>query len=413
MTRSSMTRCVAAIGIAALALAGCAGEKSSDSSASARAVEVLQAKANESAQAAEYALGLAARASSPRTAQLLIDAANSTAYRTSSLGLKGLLDRPLPESQETLRAAFLGKSGALKQIAAVGLARGGDAEAIAWLKGQVAADNAGVPNAEVVLALAAGGADPAAEEVLAREMKSKDQARQDAAYAVLGRIRKAWATDLLLEGLRGESGEDRAQAIVALGATGDPRAVAAIVPFVNTRGLVLPTIDALGALGGDAAVAELRRAAQHKEAIVRAHAGAALWRAGDEATAKSTLEPLIGDADPKIRHLIAVQLAEVQAPGADEYVAKLVKDTEPEIRIDAMRALLEHGGTGLEPLYLELTGASDYATQSMALECLARYGGPGALATVTPLLESPNPYVAIAASIAVLEIEARSETSAG
>ena len=67
----------------------------------------------------------------------------------------------------------------------------------------------------------------------------------------------------------------------------------------------------------------------------------------------------------------------------------------------------QHVDAALVPVLVEAAGSADYQVQSLALDLLAKVGGPEQSAALRPLLDSENPYVAISAAHALLSIRAR------
>jgi HEAT repeat protein len=404
--RQRATIAVVAACTAAAVLVGCAG--GGGASRSDEALDVLRAAAAENNDQHTYVLDVASRSSAPATGALLLEGAAERAYEVSSAALHALAERPVDGGATALAPVFAEKRGALKITAAMALARQGDADAVAWLEEQLTDANR-PPGAEVALAVHRAGNEEAARTFLAAALGSDDERRRDDACLVLGEIGTDWAKELLVQGLDNERGERRQTAIVGLGMVGDPALTSRILKFINTQGLVTATIEALGRMGGEKAVKNLRGALKHDEALVRAYAVEALLRTGtDDETVRGAASGLAGDEDPDVRQLLALRLGGVEHPYAREVLAGLAGDTERGVRLEAVRGLLK----GVQPGEIEVlkraAGDADYQVQAVALEALGRVAGPDAVAeAVEPYLTAENPYVRIAAHFALIEIDSR------
>lgn len=393
--------------LAGLALVGCSG-----AGPSGKALQAYQTTMAQDQGYQIFGIETAARSSATATEAFLIEGAQAKPYKVSQAALRGLVDRPVPGATEALTAAFEAKGGAQKQLAALALARSGDAGSQAWLVEQLSADPAGV-TPDVLVYLAEMGDDDAVKPILADRVGNDDEPTRDQAYLTLGRIPKPWSAQLLLAGLKSEHGARRKEAISALGNVGDPAVVPEIKKFTNTQGLVFATIEALGKLGGDDAIASLQKAADTEEPLVRLYAGAGLWRAGDVETGKGIVDGYVADEDPTLRLNVAQQLAGIEDAAAREILLILAHDDDPTVRTEALRGLLHNGGPELEASLLDVLQVEDYQAVTIALECLGRYAGATALPSIEPILDSGNPYLVIASANAILEIDERSGGSGG
>lgn len=357
-------------------------------------------------QFARYGLNLAARYDGPFARQLLVDHLLSDNYQTALAAAKGISDAPDPAAEEALRQVFADKEGALRLSAAVALAKLGDAEASEWLKQQI--DGVGGPAKLNVLAfLGKQGEQDLVRPIVQKMMDSESQAGRDEAYLVLGEIGEPWATKLLLQGLEREHGKGRKQAIVALGITGDPAVAAELTPFVNTRGLVFATLEALGRLGNPDVEPALEKMLAKDEPLAQLYAGTALWKLGLLEEPQATLGPLTTVQDPQVRSTLAEQLASVNDPAALSMLLALAGDTNPDVRAAAVRAFSEQADAATQAALLERVEDPAYTVSTAAVEALGRMGGPETIERLEPLLDNDNPYVAISAANAILEIKAR------
>jgi HEAT repeat protein len=210
-----------------------------------------------------YGIQIAIRSTAPETGAILIEKSGHNAYEVFSTALRGLADRPLPEAKETLRAVFAAKTGAAKQVAAIGLAYLDDPAAIDWLK-SVAETETTSTNAEILALLANRGDRDLVETVLYRRLESDDEMVRDETFLILGQIRQPWAVEILKKGLAAEYGARRKQAIIAMGEAGDPELAHQVMKFVNTQGLVLVAIESLGDLRNQEMVPVLQELAGHE-----------------------------------------------------------------------------------------------------------------------------------------------------
>jgi len=404
--RSLMSRAVLlwSVTFVSIGLLGCSGEPAVVWEAQSVYLERMEAEPSFAAYG--LALGAKSEASFPR--QLVLDLVTSEDRSTAHEAIRAIVDNPPSEAAEPLQQAFASERGLWKLQAGIALARLGDAEAMAWVRGQIEESGANLTLAAATT-LAENGEQELLEPLLRKRVESDEPTVRNEAYVMLGEIRQPWATALLRKGLEGEFAEARQQAIMSLGRSGDPEVAGEIEKFVGTKGLVFASIEALGELGNPKSVPKLKKMAGHKEDLVRVYAGAALWRLGEEEQALATLEPLVGSEDVTIRLNLAEQLGRVEADRAREMVSALTTDGERDVRLAALRSLARGAGAGELPLLLEAAEDKDYEIATIALESVALIGDQAALERIAPLLDSKNPYIAISAANAVLSIMERSQ----
>jgi len=388
------------------ATAGCPG----GDSAVNEARRVRDQRIGESAEHRRFDIEISRGATDPVRREQLVHAIADDRFAIASLALDTLAAAPPAEARDALRQVFDGKSGVLKLRAAVALGRLGDEAAVAFLREQIRVPEQTL-GLEVVTVLAAHGGEPVLAPVFAPRLASDDRDTREEAYALLGAVRAPWATDLLLRGLEREHGEERRAAIQALGRTGEPRVASAIERFVNTKGLVFATLEALGAVGSPDGADAVRSMLASAEPTVRAYAAVALWRLGGKSEAEPVVSAGLTDADASARAVLAEQLAPVADPDARRYLAVLALDTERTVRVAALRSMAAEPRVEDLNSLLAAAGDADYQLQTIALGALARAGGPEAAAAIRPLVRSENPYVALAAAHAVVEITARAKAA--
>jgi HEAT repeat protein len=403
-------RFVAPLGILFLLLTTACG--GGPGGASSRAESVFEQVMESQPDFTAYAINIAADGGSSFARGKVVERVASDHYPTALAAVRALAENPTPESREALRAAFVGKGGALKLQAAVALARLGDEEALDWLRQELAGGGValGLPAVEV---LVESGDIDTVKVPIQQYMDSEDLSTRNEAYAILGALKQPWATEMLIKGLKNERGEDRQQAIIALGQTGDPEVAYEIVGFNNTQGLVFATLESLGNLGEKGTAAAVEEMTTHDESTVRVYAAVATWKLGNGEKALPVLEALATDEDPMIRRLVAEQLQGVADPAARAMLAGLAADADKAVRLAALRSLADGAGDGDVGLFLQAAQDAEYEVSTVALNVLSGLSvAPEGVATIEPLMESDNPYVALSAAHAVLAIEER-QSAAG
>lgn len=387
-------------------LAGCGGAGGPDG----KAESVLRARMQDP-NAAGYAFQIAEGTPSPVMRAILLESLAAPDFDTSLAAAQALVDSDDPAVVEAMRQVFETKRGAVKLHAGIVLARNGDETARAWLLEEV--QRGGRLSPEVFALLADTGEKDALVAALQPFLDSDDLPTRNEAYGVLGEIGTAWAVDMLEAGLKKERGEDRVQPIISLGRAGDPESATLIMPYVDSKGLVFASLEALGALGNPEAAGAVEAMLSHEEALVRVYAAAAAWRLGAADAAVPVIEPLASDEDPVVRRNVAEQLEPVTDPRATAILIGMLDDDDVDVRIAAIRALDTREGSDVDDALLGATSDADYRVGAAALVALAKVGGPDAVARIQPLLEAQNPYVSVAAAHAILAIRARTGAAAG
>jgi HEAT repeat protein len=406
MKNSSTARIAAAV----VLLAGLVGCATGEDPTVAKAKEVYLQLMEQDAQYAAYGISIASYESSSFVRQALLDRISSGHYSTALEAVKTVQGEPPEEARSVLQTVYTEKRGALKLQAAIALARLGDEHALTWLNDQVSEGRV-LLNPPVVLLLREAGKAELLKARLEELMGSDSLATRNEAYAILGLISQPWATELLVQGLDREHGEDRQQAIAALGATGESEVARRISRFVSTQGLVFVTLEALGALGNPDSITVVRGMTRHEEPLVRVWAAVALWKLGEVDSAVEVLEPVLQSEDAVVRRLLAEQLGGLDGGKAAEWLAVLVKDEDRSVRLNAVRSLA-HGATAAEESLLIAASADpDYEVATAALNALAKVGGERATDELSSLLDNQNPYIALSAANAILAIDGRRQPS--
>lgn len=409
LRRSARFASTAVALMAVAALVGCGG---GGDPAVAKAKAVFEQTTAANPQYLEFGLELGKGTRSSWVREQLYAAFGHEKFRTALTAVRALGEETPPEALEPLKLAFAEKKGALKLHLAIHLAQLGDAEALAWLKEQLAQPGA-VPSADAVRLMGELGEQELMEPILAALMQADDLATRNEIYATLGRAGQPWATDLLMQGLGNERGEDRAQAIISLGETGDPEVAIEIERFHNTQGLVFATLESLGRLGNPKSVNAVQTMIDHDETAVRIYAAVALWRLGEKAAAEQVIDPLMADEDAVNRSVLAEQLADIDDMAARSRLAALAEDADGSVRLAAIRSVAFTATSADQPTLVKALALEDYQSVSAALAGLAQIGDRGSLDAVIPLMDSDNPYVALSAAAAVLSIAEAHPVSAG
>jgi HEAT repeat protein len=391
------------LAVLAAFLVGCPG---GEDGATRQAKAVFEQTMASNPEYAKYAVTVAHASRSPWARQRIIELIGSEHYPTALEAVRALQKDPPPEATEALQNVFANKRGALKLQAAIALGRLGDQQALDWLATEIEGGGAAL-NLDAAQLLAEQGNIEPLKEQFRKFLAAEQLDTRNEGYALLGAIGEPWATEMLLEGLGNEHGEDRQQAIIALGNTGDTEVANKIVRFYNTQGLVFATLEALGNLADPATVEAAEAMLGHDEKPVRVYAAVAAWRMGNAEKAIAVLEPLTNDEDPMTRRLVAEQLAPVEEEPAKQWLVALAQDADPTVRLAALRSLAPRARAGDAAVFVAASGDAEYEVATVALNVLA-----GLEATeeeidqLRPLMDSDNPYIALSAAHTVLALKA-------
>ncbi len=355
--------------------------------------------------AGKYTMQVATGSSAPLAHQLLIEGLQNDNYKSALAAAKAIAAEPFPAAQEQLKAVFDAKSGALQVEAAVALNKLGDEQAGEWLKGKLGEL---IGNTRVDVLVFLGKKDrEAVTPTLETMMASEYQQDQDEAYKALGMIQQDWSKERLLTALDTELGENRKFAVAALGKSGDPAVATKLQKFVNTRGLVFSTLEALGELGNPEASDAVESMMDNAYSAVRARAAAALWKLGSLEDPEGTMRGIIDPEDPESRIAVAEQLASIEDPAAVKLLESLAADEDSKVREAAVYSLSERADPATLPVMAGLIEDKAYTVSTVAMRSLGKLGDASTVDTLAPLLDSGNPYVVISAANAILELKQR------
>jgi HEAT repeat protein len=370
------------------------------------AQKLLESKLTEDPQFQNYALSIMADSDAPHARSARLAAIAGGARASTSAAIPSL-DPQNAEELAALEGLFAGR-GVLKMQAAARLAESGNAVALEWLASQMGKGGTVLP-ATAMNALAATDRGEAVQQALRGMIWSKDLSTRNEGYEILGQVEQPWAVDLLLEGLDKEFAEDRVGPIAALGAHGDLRAVQPVLKWIQTQGLVEASLDTLGRLGDSSAVAKITPLLENEQPVVRVFAASALWRLGEGEPAKATLGALIDSEEGNVRQAVASELAKIADPQASSWLAQLATDADAEVRTEALRALVAAPASTDGALLAQAANDESAEVATLALGGLAEVGSAEQAAALSPLLKSPNPYVAISAAHTILSIHGGKE----
>lgn len=389
-------------------LQGCAGGGESAVVKKSKQVFIEQMEAN--TDHAAYGLAIASKSKSPFARELIVEWISSDNYPTALEAVKAIAAAPPEEAREALAQVFETKKGLLKLNAAIALARLGDEPALAFVRKEVV-EGGGTLTEPAVTLLAAQGDDEELKSLLGARMKNEDLSIRNEAYGLLGQIKKPWSTALLLQGLKDEFGEERVGPITALGQSGDPAVAKEIAKYVDTRGLVFASLEALGQLGNADYINAVKQQLNHSNPLVRSYAAAATWRLGDKEAALEIEQALMGDGNSDVRMNLAQQIRGIDDPAAVEMLTRLLQDESSDVRLSAVVSLGMLQDPALEPVLLGTLSDASYSITTGALEFLGEQGSAGAVEQIAPLLDNRIPYVQMSAANAILSIDARTGAS--
>ncbi len=190
------------------------------------------------------------------------------------------------------------------------------------------------------------------------------------------------------------SGASQADAIAALGALGDARAVGTLVRLSKERALHGMTIDALRAMG-EAGARELARRVATGRRDDRVRAIQLLGELRDEASVRALVAAL---ADPSVRADAARALGEIGDPASAPALAACLDD--PSARSAAIEALGRVADASTVPLLARLS--RDPSLRRDILRILGETGAPEALPHLVRALGSRDTAAVAAEGLALL-----------
>ncbi|RYG23635.1 MFS transporter [bacterium] len=210
--------------------------------------------------------------------------------------------------------------------------------------------------AEAIQAVAAEGAEMAADTLLAALQDPLPRVRREAARAV-ARLQDSRAVTALLHGIEANPDLLEEETIDALGHLGDAAAVPALVAALeNPRPLLRrAAARALGRIGGETVIAPLERAVEHGDLDVRRAALQGLRRSEARASA-AVVAAALDDEHPSVRVAAAEAISELEMSAAAPALRRVLADHSDDSSAEMAYAL---GAVGnLEDLPLIVTAAA-------------------------------------------------------
>ena len=265
------------------------------------------------------------------------------------------------------------------------------------------------PNAAVrrQAALAAGRiGDPAAVELLIAALADSSPAVRAAAAFGLGRLRQARATGPLLTLARAaapeQQGDPEMEAVTALARIGGDSGASAIQALIDLAApgqpvsvVVSQAILESWRLGPRAAVPLLVRFATDPDAVVRWRVIYTLGRTRALPGVPVVLNAL-QDADPRVRAIAArgvnavlTDSARLERRGVTARLQALLGDRDPQVRVNALRALATFRDSTLASAVASLASDADVNVAVQAETTLGAGGGRIAVEALRSRLASP------------------------
>lgn len=405
------------LALVALGAVACGGGPAADPPEVVRAKQVLDEAWGEGGTVAQLSLSLFA--GHPGLAEgraRLEEALKSSAPASRLEAVRALGAWGTNDVIPLLKPLVADASPAVAAAAARVLAGLGDATGRDFLAANVR-DSNGNLQPETCVALAKLDAAACVSEAL-KDLGAKDASTSANAAATLGLAGGNEAREALRKALKAAHGERRAPIIEALGRAGDPaQDIPYLMQLSGYRESAVSVVRALGYLGGDVAIGELRRFLGLDDPGARVEAAIALLRAGvTDADVVSALTVGTTSDQAGLRYLVASNAAGLtKTPELEALVAGLAGDPEASVRAAAIRALRETPGAaalqGARFAWDAGKEAQEGAAYEAALDALvvaARTNdGDDAKAILMEALESPNWAYSLRAAMGILERHAK------
>ncbi|MEW5806148.1 MAG: HEAT repeat domain-containing protein [Acidobacteriota bacterium] len=351
-----------------------------------------------------YAVEVIKDVPSPFAVDLIHRALEGTNWDSKMAAIRAVRERKDRTAIPILKKIYSEGVEVDKVAAALSLARMGDEDVIPFLE-EKAVEAGGVLNPEVIIFLTGRG-NESFLPALKKKLESKSIDERNEVYILLGRIKKPWALDILKEAFKKEWGVNLREPIVAIGKVGGPSEAKLITPYINTQGLSLETMSALGSLKDEGTREELKKFLKHEKKYARLYSAAALWRMGEK-NVNRVIEELMQDSDPAFKGEMAEQLSRVEDPNVLPYLGALASDPDEKVRKVALRNLKERMDPALIKILLDGINDTNYEAAVIAIDGVGKVGERDSIPQLEPLLSSENPYIVISAAAAIIEMAAR------
>ncbi|MGH9373170.1 MAG: HEAT repeat domain-containing protein, partial [Vicinamibacterales bacterium] len=178
----------------------------------------------------------------------------------------------------------------------------------------------------------------------------------------------------------------------ASAATGDERAVKALIGQLNKGVSDVRTIDALGESGSTLAIAPLVERLKEPRSEVRGAAADALGKLGDSSMA-ARLKPLLSDRNGYVRVKAAGALFRLGDFSGMQMLQELMADPSPELRLAAAEAMASKPDGAWTALVRELTTVSNPEIQARAARLLAPHDPESSRKVLETLAAHENPAI--------------------
>ncbi|MDP6360198.1 MAG: HEAT repeat domain-containing protein, partial [Planctomycetota bacterium] len=195
---------------------------------------------------------------------------------------------------------------------------------------------------------------------------------------------------------------DRGAAIAALGGSKDPKAIPALTAILKSGqgGLRFQALEALAALGDRKALFELLPTLldDHNPSIRQRSAAvlAGLWKTRDAAEIKilvAAFTKCLEDEYQSVRRAAAGGLLKMPSPDAKKTLAGAVSSSDLFVRQQALKLLERHVQPETIPHLKKLCGSENHQNRMSALKALVRHKPPGVLTVLKSALSDENTQV--------------------
>lgn len=190
----------------------------------------------------------------------------------------------------------------------------------------------------------------------------------------------------LIATVQRESWPRQAEAIAALGATGDPRATEPLAALLDSRAWYVrdEAIRAIGQLRGDAAIRALVAALGDEHGVARQSAREALVARGEPAI--PAVVPALDSEPAIVRWQAAWILGRIAAPGTTATLLAALERGSPEVRAESAVGLVRTGGNASVGGLVRLLVSGDPSVREEAAWALGHLGQPQAAEPLTATL---------------------------
>lgn len=222
----------------------------------------------------------------------------------------------------------------------------------------------------------------------------------------LGRIGDRRANPIFMSALEDPDGLVAQRACEALGRAREKKAVPSIMELLAAGGdTAQSAYEALGEIGDTRALGVLERALKSDDLFLRAQAGYALAKMGENAGEKTLEKLLLGDPrGTKPGILAAYYLARLDSSPGLDYLVRLLEKKGGPLRAAAAEALGKSGNKKAALALAEQFDSPDRELRLMIVRALGRLGGKRAVYQLYKAVEDPDRAVADSARSALADL---------